>query len=268
MRACRSIRYQLVCLVGAGIPLFSLAIAQPTAADARIRTIKYAGNSVVTLKGCTNFQTTVDFGPTERIENVGLGDSSQWQVMPNKRADLLFVKPLTQHAFSNMTVVTANRIFNFELRSAPASACRHGHVVYTLIFHYANQPAATSKTNSSANPKSLLPPAEKRNSAYTYSGDKTLVPFRVFDDGQSTYFMWAKGVSIPAVYAIGTDGRENLVNTTSRGDYVVVEQVARAFVLRLGERSAKLYNDAFVVPKLDALSPQPKKERDQGFWPF
>ncbi len=36
----------------------------------------------------------IEFGHGERIENVAVGDSSAWQVTPNKRANLLFLKPL------------------------------------------------------------------------------------------------------------------------------------------------------------------------------
>ena len=83
----------------------------------------------------------------------GLGDANQWQVMPNKRADLLFVKPLVAHAFSNMTVVTPRRVYNFELRSAPQAACRGGRVVYTLRFHYLDVPAKASASAGSADPE-------------------------------------------------------------------------------------------------------------------
>lgn len=252
-----------VCTVMA---LSGAALARPAVTEHRIKTIEFTNNAVVALEGCPNFQTTVVFGPGERIENVGLGDAGQWQVMPNKRADLLFVKPLVETAFSNMTVVTGQHIYNFELRSASPAACRRGRVVYTLRFHYADAPVAAKPAES--DPEAMLPPAEKRNSAYTFSGDQGLVPFRIFDDGKSTYFLWSKGVATPAIYASGNGDQESLVNYANRGDYVVVETVARSFVLKRGEQTATLFNDAFVVPKLDALSPQPAKKEERGFWPF
>lgn len=265
MRARTTIRRSVIG-IGAGIVFGGGVLAHP-ALDARIKTIEFSENAVVVIEGCTNFQTTVVFGPDEKIENVGLGDASQWQVMPNKRADLLFVKPLVAQAFSNMTVVTGRRIYNFELRSAPEAACRRGKVVYTLRFHYLDVPKASAQAGAT-DPDSLLPPPEKRNSAYTYSGDTTLVPFRVFDDGKSTFFLWEKGVAMPAIYVVGSDDKESLVNYSNRGEYVVVDRVGNAFVLRRGDQSAKLYNDAFVAPKLDAQSPQPVKKAQHGFWPF
>lgn len=232
----------------------------------RVKTVEYADNAVVALDGCMNFQTTVMFGPGEHIENVGLGDANQWQVMPNRRADLLFVKPLAAHALSNMTVVTARHIFNFELRAAAESVCRRGRVVYTMRFHYPD--ASGTGAVAMTDPEAVLPLPEKRNSAYTYSGDKELVPFRVFDDGKSTYFLWAKGVAVPAIYVAGLGNKESLVNYANRGEYVVVDLVGKTFMLRRGEQSAKLFNETFADPKLDAQSPQPAKDAPHSFWDF
>jgi len=39
----------------------------------------------------------------------------------------------------------------------------------------------------------------------------------------------------------------------------VIEQVAKAFVLRRGKQSVTLYNDAYHVQGLDADSPKPRK---------
>lgn len=240
-----------------------------TAADRRIRTVEYSDSKVVRLSGCLNFQTMVRFGKGEQIENVGLGDAAQWQVAPNRRADLLFVKPLSGGAFSNMTVVTDRHTYNFELKSAPAGVCKRGGMVYELHFFY-NDPAPPQAAAPAPppDPESLLPLPEKRNAAYTYSGDKDLVPLRAFDDGKSTYLKWADGVPVPAIYAVAADHTETIVNYASRGDYIVIEQVAGAFSLRRGELSATLYNDAFIVPKLDAQSPQPIKDNKRGAWPF
>ncbi len=260
----RAIILRNICLTGVALALAGTSLARAPRAEQRIETVEYAENAVVTIDGCLNFQTTVMFGPGEQIENVGLGDANQWQVMPNRRADLLFVKPLAARAFSNMTVVTARHIYNFELRVAPEAACRQGKVVYTLRFHYPDIPAASTKADTD----SVLPLPEKRNSAYTYSGDKELVPFRVFDDGKSTYFMWTKGVATPAIYMVGFDKKESLVNYANRGEYVVVDLVSKTFVLRRGEQSVTLFNEAFTDPKLDAQSPQPAKEASHGFWDF
>jgi len=233
-------------------------------AESRIRTVEYDEAAVVRLEACVNFQTMITFGAGEHIENIGLGDASQWQVAPNKRGDLLFLKPTAANAFSNMSVVTDQHRYNFELRTASAAACRRGEVVYDLRFTYRPEPVdleALQNLAAPADPESDLPVPEKRNRSYTYSGNKELVPLRVFDDGTSTWFLWAEGVAAPAVYAVTSGNSESLINYASHGDYMVADVVARAFTLRRGDQTAVLYNDAFIVPSLDALSPQPRDPR-------
>jgi type IV secretion system protein VirB9 len=241
----------------------NLPMAMSVQTDSRIVTLDYDEAAVVRLEGCVGFQTMVTFGKGEHVENVGLGDSSQWQVMPNKRADLLFVKPLTTKAYSNMTVVSDKHTYNFELRAAPEEACGHGRAIYELRFAYAPEPSAAPPAvkDKAAVPTDLnaLPLPEKRNTAYTYAGNVLLVPLRVFDDGASTYMKWADGTETPAVYAQNQDGSESIINYANRGDYLVIEQVAKAFVLRRGKDKVTLYNDAYHVEGLDALSPQPHK---------
>lgn len=235
-------------------------MAGHAAAEGRVSTLEYRDFAVVRLEACVNFQTTITFAPDELVENVSLGDGTNWQVVPNRRGDLLFIKPTAEKAFSNMTVVTDRRRYNFELRHAPRAACQRGEVIYDLRFTYPGE--TLDELQKLAPPDGLdgLPLPEKRNTAYTFTGDPTLIPMRVFDDGVSTYFLWPEGVMNPAVYAVTGNNTEALVNYSHRGEYFVVDVVARAFTLRQGEQMSILYNDSFAVPTLDALSPQPRPE--------
>ncbi len=233
----------------------------PAAAESgasHFRVVVYDPTGVVPLDGCLNFQTVITLADDEHVQNVGVGNSAAWQVTPNKRGNLVFVKPLTASGFTNMTVVSDKRSYNFELRNADAADCAAGNVVYSLSFSYAPDPAAAPATTVPVDPDAFLPPVEKRNTAYTYSGAVELVPLRVFDDGNSTYLHWVDGVSTPAVYALNSDNTESLVNYAARGDYIVVEQIAPAFVLRRGEQKAILYNDSYRLQGLDAQSPRPR----------
>ena len=54
----------------------------------------------------------------------------------------------------------------------------------------------------------------------------------MFDDGHFTYFQWPENVSVPALFVIGPDGGESLVNYSVRDGYQVVEQTAPKFILR------------------------------------
>lgn len=259
-------------LWAAALPVF----ASQALADSRIRHVAYDAREVVRLDGCFGFQTMVEFAPGEHIENVGLGDAAQWLVSPNKSANMLFVKPAYRTSHSNMTIATDRRRYAIELVATDSLACRRGLVPYSLRFTYKDEPAA---------PAALAPPAaapqepdvpapEQRNTAYTFVGARDNVPMRVFDNGHATFFRWTEGTTTPAVYALAADKSETIVNFVSRGDYLVVEQVAPAFVLRRGNAVATLFNDAYQTPTLDAASPQPRAQvaadaaSARGRWPF
>ncbi|MFT3755120.1 MAG: TrbG/VirB9 family P-type conjugative transfer protein [Pseudoxanthomonas sp.] len=245
--------------------LLATVLSAPAFAnDERIRELDYDSAAVVRLDGCFGFQTMVQFGPGERIENVGVGDASRWLIAPNKRADILFVKPSFADSHSNMTVATNRRVYNFELVAASNEACRRGRVVYTLRFRYPNEPepgtavAEATPEQQAASETDATPAA--RNNAYSFSGASGNVPQRVFDDGSRTWFHWDAGSGTPAVYAVGADQSEMPVDFNAQGDWLVVDRIAPAFVLRRGNAVAVLYNDAWQAPTLDAASPQPRND--------
>jgi type IV secretion system protein VirB9 len=244
-----------------------LPAAVSAANDSRIRETRYDAHAVTALHGCAGFQSTVAFAPGEHIENIALGNAALWQVVPNKRSDLLFLKPIQHIARTNMTVVTDRRRYAFDLLARDDADCRAGRVTYDLQFTYPDEPppvvtpaelAALTPPAPPPPPDADLPPPSARNTAYTFTGTATNVPMRVFDDGHSTWLRWADGVSAPAVYTLGANKSEQLVNYAMKGDYLVVDGVAPAFVLRRGTAVAVLYNDAYQQPKLDADAPQPR----------
>jgi len=250
--------------------LLTLAAAPNLAmADPRIREVPYDPHAVTTLHGCFGYQSTVVFGPGERIQNVALGDAQLWQATPNKGADLLFLKPSAHNVRTNMMVVTDRHRYAFDLTAREDAACRPDRVVYELQFSYPSEPAPPAPAPADTPPVIVLPAATAdadlpqpaaRNTAYTFTGAKDNVPERVFDDGGSTYLRWPQGVAAPAIYALGPGKAETLVNYIVKGDYTVIDGVGPAFVLRRGSAVAVLYNDAYQQPKLDADAPRPRAE--------
>jgi type IV secretion system protein VirB9 len=109
-----------------------------------------------------------------------------------------------------------------------------------------------------APPPPPAPPVEA-NVAYSYQGSAKTLPVKVFDDGQDTYFSFRQGEDLPAIFALDAESGEAVVNTRERDGYVVVDRVARGFVLRRGDEITRIYNDGFRVEEASAL-PQRKKE--------
>ncbi|MFZ4602127.1 MAG: TrbG/VirB9 family P-type conjugative transfer protein [Caulobacterales bacterium] len=219
-----------------------VAVAQPasTSVDKRIRTVPYSENAIVTLVGRLGFQTVIEFDPAERIENVSIGDSIGWQVTPNRRATLLFLKPVEASA-TNMTVVTTLRRYVFDLRVTESEKPTDGAAVYVLRFKYPPPPPEPVKATPPPPPP---PPPPVLNTAYSQKGSAKIAPSRIWDDGRFTYFEFPDRAEPPAVAAIGPDGREGLINFRFEGRIMVVDVVAPAFVLRHGKEKLTVVNDA------------------------
>lgn len=253
--------------------LLALALSSPRAsaslspmpgpADARMRTVKYDPNEVIEIEGALNFQMTVEFGDGERLENVSIGDGLAWQVTPNRKANLLFIKPLEAAPPTNMTVVTNIRRYAFELtvrKTRPRKGDRS--VIYGLRFDY--PPPPPPPVVATQPPEARPTPPEVVNAAYSYDGSKRNLPERVFDDGKSTYFQFGADNDYPAIFSFDTargdkDAKgEAVVNFSLRDGYLVVDQVARGFILRRGTETTRVYNDAFHDPTPGPLSPRPR----------
>lgn len=251
----------LVLSLAAPLPALGAQTPRPGAADARIRTVAFDPDQVVELKGVFDYQLMLEFALEERIENVSIGDGLAWQITPNKRANLLFLKPVDAAGPTNMTVVTDRRRYAFRLSARSAQGLRPEAIAYVVRFLYPAEPGARP---AAAEPP--VPPT-RRNLAYTYTGSKAVLPSLVFDDGAFTYFKWPEAVSTPALFLLADDGSESLVNYGVREGYWVVEQVAHRFILRSGRDVTTIINDAWRPPEPEPDSPLPHGARPPGARP-
>jgi type IV secretion system protein VirB9 len=205
----------------------------------RIQVVDYSPDTVVPIRGELGYQLMLEFGPEERIENVSIGDSLAWQVTPNRRANILFLKPV-DGAATNMTVVTDLRRYVFDLEVLPKGSRR---APYSLRFAYPEPGVAIPVEVPVAPPE----PPRVANAAYVIEGSRESAPVRVFDDGRMTYFEYPADGAMPAIFAVASDGSESIVNFVVRGPYVVVDQLAARFALRNGARVATVTNAAYPV---------------------
>jgi type IV secretion system protein VirB9 len=216
--------------------LVALLAATPAAAqDARVRLVDYDPDSITPIRAALGYQLMLEFAPNERIENVSIGDAVGWQVTPNRRANILFLKPIDGQA-TNMTVVTDLRRYLFDLRLTPKGS--KAPPAYAVRFVYPAPIAAAPLPAREAEP-------QVANSAYSVTGAPAAAPSRVFDDGELTYFEWPQEAAVPAIFALAADGSESMVNYAVRGRYVVVQQLAPRFALRDGKQVATVVNGGF-----------------------
>lgn len=236
-------------------------IPRPGSGDPRIYVVDYDPAQVVELHATMGYQTFVEFASDEHIENVAVGDAAGWQITPNRAANLLFVKPLSDVPTTNMTVVTNYRRYSFELSVRPHAPAGDKSIVYTLRFQYPEVAVASVSPKPTAPEPPPLPKVV--NAAYSYDGSPKIVPSRVFDDGKATYFEFRDGDSYPAIFSMDEGKNEQVVNTYMRSGYIVADQVSRGFVLRQGSDVTRVYNDGFHAP---GPGPQSPRRRAQKCW--
>ena len=125
-------------------------------------------------------------------------------------------------------------------------------MTYRLRFHYPDDVAALLLERETAKKQkhaALVAPtrqgvsAEDWNFDYIFAGDPALVPKRVFDNGQFTYFEFADSTETPAIFLVNEDRSESLVNFHVQGRYVVVQRRGRQFSLRNGDSLACIFNE-------------------------
>jgi type IV secretion system protein VirB9 len=237
--------------------LFSLATfavlgaTSAFAQDKRIQTLPFDSDAVVQIVGREGIQSTIEFGDDERIENVAVGNSSAWEITPNRRASLLFLKPLLRFTRTNMTVVTDRHIYMFDLLAGQ----KRGSPVYALKFTYPNdkaQVASEPAQLAEAPPSSPPFSPDQLNFGWRTKGPGKLLPSKVFDDGKVLYLGWDGAATLPAILTVSSDGREGPVNYRTAGDFIVVDPLPTNILLREGKRSAAIWQTGAIRSPIPA----------------
>lgn len=225
--------------------------------DRRVRHIAFNPQQVVKLVGHYGFSTDIEFSKGETITQVAMGDSSAWSVTPV--ANHIFIKPKDQKAVTNMTVLTqlsnGSRVYNFELTAHWSRRGAHPNpndMMFQIRFLYplqqqAEQLAKQKHQQLSQRLNSIQSPTVK-NQDYLYKGDKVLLPVSAFDDGRFTYITFNSKQDLPAVYVVGSDDQESLVNSNINPAFpntIIIQRIAKQLVLRRGNKVLCLFNHSF-----------------------
>lgn len=222
-------------------PAYAERAPSSLATDNRMKQVMYDKNQVYHIQGVYGYQTSIEFAEDESIKAVSLGDTIAWQVIPV--GNRVFLKPVEPNADTNLTIVTNGRTYYFRLSSLETK--NRADMTYLLRFAY---PQPLPKLPSTAEKKVVKGfSITDLNMDYSSYGNDTAKDGirlkRVFDDGQFTFFKFEDGSEIPAIYTVGADGTESMVNKRREGDYFVVERLAGRYTLRNGTLYLCVRND-------------------------
>lgn len=212
--------------------------------EKKFRAFVYNPNDVYRYLGHYTYQGFIEFEADEQIATITMGDSSAW--LFEHLGNRLFLKPVSDNANTNMTVITNKRVYHFDLIAKEAKGIDDKDLIFVAKFVYPDE----KDKNILEFPK--IPPSDEPdmrnlsvyNFNYEFTGEPSVAPSKVFDNGQFTYFQFTnKNAEVPAIFSVDSAGFESLVNFRPAGDYIVVERVASQFTLRNGSEIVCIYNN-------------------------
>jgi type IV secretion system protein VirB9 len=215
-----------------------------SARDSRIRYVTFDNDNVVTVQAGLGVSTMIQLGSSELIETISAGDTLGWSIVPKKNSGILFVKPLQEHAVTNINIVTNKRVYSLLLQGTKDPSVR---TAYQVRFKYpdedVNAKLLAEAQEGVRDPLLKDLDTARLNYDYTYKGADELKPRVAFDDGARMFLQFTG--DIPAIFVVENKRAESLVNIRTEGDYIIVDKVAAQFTLRAGAKTLCLYNTRF-----------------------
>ncbi|MBY8605987.1 MAG: TrbG/VirB9 family P-type conjugative transfer protein [Burkholderia sp.] len=227
--------------------------------DARVREVRYVSDEVVRIVAQRGFATHVALDPAEHILVVAPGDRDGWYVVANRGDHDVYLKPKLAAHDTNLVIRTDRRSYSFDLLVLPLNT-RFGNTreMYRVSFVYPD--STTSNAPIAARlaclQQRLAQPSAVRNTAYSMqvmAHAEDIAPSAAWDDGRFTYIRIPNNRRIPAIFRVEDDDTERLVDKHMDHDVIVIHELARRLVLRLGDETVGLWNEAFDI---DGVAPR------------
>lgn len=189
-------------------------------ADPRVRSVLYNPVDVIRLDTRLRVNTAIELGAGERIDSVLLGDSEAFEVEVLSNRTTVSVKPVIAGAETNMTIYSGRRTITIAISEGRART-----PTYRLVLRYPE--------NGGARPAKVT--AGSRDLGYAWSGDKSLRPVQIWNDGHATYFAFPGGLR-PSIFGVDASGREITLNSGTRGSVVRIPGIRESYAIRIGDQ--------------------------------
>ncbi|WP_213957517.1 TrbG/VirB9 family P-type conjugative transfer protein [Variovorax sp. dw_954] len=229
----------------------------PSAADARIQTVRFTGDNVIRIAAAEGVVTTIELSRKEEIKDFAMGDRDAWHAAIN--GNLFVIKPKDVKADTNLTLFTNRRSYLFQLKTTSRTA---RNVAYWVRLQYPDgdvtTPEALALAKEQADRKQMK--ADLKASAiegnlnfdYWIVGPKELQPLAMHDNGRQTFMLFSAANPMPAAFIVEPDGTESLVDYHVEDDTMVLHRVVVRVLLRRGSLVAGITNRSPALPSQSA----------------
>ena len=140
--------------------------------------------------------------------------------------DSFQVKPLVNATPASLAVETDIRTYQFTLET--------GEGLQAAYLVRVGQPQSTAPAETAASTQEI----SDLDWSYRLRGDKSVRPASIRDNGEKTVIEYAPGQPLPAVFAIGATGDEEVVDGYMRGEQFVIDRVHQRLVFRIDKEKA------------------------------
>lgn len=186
--------------------------------------------------------TDIALEPGEQLTGSGpvaAGDTVRWIIGDTEsgngdtRRVHVLVKPTRPAIETNLVVNTDRRTYLIELHSHDKP------YMPAVAWFYPESRVGRPRVQP------VLPDVAQRRYRYAIEGDKPpWRPVNAYDDGRKVYIEFSPGIvqgEMPPLFAIGPEGKQELVNYRAYGNVLIVDRLFAAAELRLGdERQQKV----------------------------
>lgn len=221
-------RLAALALLASGAPLAAQVFPMPGPETPRIQTAQWRPGEPVVLTALPQTALTVMLEPGETIRRAALGGSPVWEVAVSAEADSFQITPLSGAVTASLTIETDRRVYNFQLETGDGL-----QAAYLVRLQFGGGTADLPSQPGQG-------PVDLTGLDWTYRlrGDQSVRPASVRDNGTKTVIEYAPGQSLPAVFAIGPTGDEEVVDGYMRDGLFVIDRVHEELVFRIDKARA------------------------------
>lgn len=220
-----------LCGIGAVLtaPLAAQVIPAPDQDTPRIQTARWRQGEAVVLTALPETALTVMLEPGETIRRAALGGSRSWNVAVSAEADSFQVTPMRSARPASLKIETDRRTYDFVLEAGEGLMA-----AYLVRLQFAS-PGYFPPTMA---PIEAPPQRPAQTWSYRLKGNPAVFPRSVTDDGTRTVIEYTEEQQLPAVFAIGPTGQEEVVDGYMRDGRFVIDRVHPELVFRIDRARA------------------------------
>lgn len=210
-------------------PATAQVLPTPSYDNPRLQSVRYEPGQSVALTALPQTALTVVLEPSEEIMRIVAGDRQSFDVRVTAERNSFQVTPRSAAREMPLTVETNLRSYEFTVSVGEGLMA-----AYIVRFEY----GPTSPPPIPDEMLGLEPTEPAQTWSYRLRGSREVRPLEVSDDGDKTRIRYSDDQALPAVFAIGSTGKEELVNGYMRDGVYVIDRVFEELVFRIDRKKA------------------------------